>query len=69
MLVEFQGIAGQAIAVDAADVVMVLPAEDPSHKDTPLLGVSSLVIRGAQRGIGVRGSVSEVVAAINGARG
>ena len=68
MLVEFQGIAGQAVAVDAADVAMVLPAEDQANKETPLIGVSSLVIRGAQRGIGVRGSVSEIVAALNGAR-
>ena len=68
MLVEFQGVAGQAIAVDAADVAMVLPAEDQANKETPLIGVSSLVIRGAQRGVGVRGSVSEIVAAINAAR-
>lgn len=66
MLIVFENVSGGPGAVDAFDVAAVFGAQDKSG--APLLGTCIVQLRGANNALHVRGSVREVVDAVNAGR-
>lgn len=65
MLIEFESLSGQTLGLDAFDVVAILPASAKDNSGVPMLGVSSVMLRGAGSGLAVKGGPKEHIARIN----
>lgn len=65
MLIAFEGVNGQTMALDAFEIVAILPASAKDNSGVPMLGMSSVMLRGAGGGLGVKGGPGEHLERVN----